>query len=236
MNERKSTNRRSVLKTIGAGVVAGATISGTATARGNLVSKINRDGHWAYFPKGPTYWGRQKHPYDYREGESRWLAEPSGGGVRALVNNIGVEDFPNRNAGFDVHMGPLGDLDTITVESETVRTQDGGDAKLFVGLYLDKGGDGEFFEWTGGRGNREAFAGLDGDEEGLSFIDAGGKSIIDNHTTFHLLAGGDSATFGDLKMGTVDGIDEKTQAALYIGVVDKEAGGTEEAIVKDVVF
>lgn len=241
MNERKSTNRRTVLKTIGAGVAAGTTISGTATARGNLVSKINRDGHWAYFPKGFPKWGRQKHPYDYREGASRWLAEPAAGGsVRALVNNIGGEGFePNRNAGFDVHMGPLGDLDTITIESETVRTQADEEALLFVGLYLDKNGDGSFLNWTGERGNIEAFAGLgdgDGDEEGLYSIVAGGKSTIDNDTTFGLFATGGSKRFGDIKSGSVEGIDKKTQAALYIGVIDKEAGGAEEAIVKDVAF
>ncbi|WP_396612131.1 hypothetical protein ACH9L7_02265 [Haloferax sp. S1W] len=225
------------MKTLGAGLVGGTVLTGSVTARGNVVSQINRNGHYAWFPLAQENWGRQKHPYDFRDGDSRWMAEPaSGGGVRALAKNIGTEGPPNRNTGFDIHMGPLGNLESITVTSRTVQTQKGADARLFIGLYLDENKNGEFFHWETVQGNREsALPGIAGDEEGLLQITAGGTFTISDTTTFLLLQRGFSpATFGDLKAGEIDGIDAETPAALYVGVIDKEEGGVEEVVVEDV--
>lgn len=231
----ENTDRRTALKTLGAGVLCGGLLPGTATARGNVVSKVNRAGHYAYFPLRPKYWGRQKHPYDVREGDSRWRAEPAaGGGIQCLVENVEFPDIPNRNAGFDVHMGPLGDLDEIAIDSETVRTQAGSEALLFIGLYLDVDANGEFGAWTDRRGNKERFAGLRGDEEGLLAIPAGETFTIDESTSFDLFVRGTSPTFGDLKRGKVGEIDGETHTALYIGIADKDEGGPEEAIVNEV--
>lgn len=233
----ENTNRRTVLETLGAAAVGGTVLTGTAAARGNVVSKINNNGHWAWFPLGQEKWGRQKHPYDFREGESRWIAEPaSGGAVRTLAKNIGgPEFFPDRNTGFDIHMGQLGDLGAITVKSRTVRTQVGSEALLFIGLYLDENKNGEFFHWEKDKGDREsAKPGTGGDEEGLLTIDAGGAFTISEDTPFYLLVRGKTTTFGELQNGNVDGIDGETPAALYIGVIDKEEGGVEEAIIERV--
>lgn len=237
MSTRRFTDRRTVLKTFGAGLVGATVLAETGGARGTVVSQINRDGHWAWFPLAQEHWGRQKHPYDFRLDDSRWMGEPTaGGGVRARVENIGKEGPPNRNTGFDIHMGPIGDLDEITFASRTVRTQVGSEARLFVGLYLDENKNGEFFHWETVQGDRErALPGPGGDEEGLLFIDAGGSYTISDSTTFLLLVRGfKPATLGELKAGDIDGIDASTPAALYLGVIDKEAGGAEEVVIEDV--
>lgn len=239
MNKSRYTDRRTVLKTIGAVAVGVPAVSGSAAARGNVVSQIDSSGHWAYFPLGQEHWGRQKHPYDLRLGDSRWMAEPApGGAVRALAKNITTPDtFPNRNTGFDIHMGPLGDIETISVTSRTVRTVTGDAATLFVGLYLDTNDDGEFFHWEKIRGDREsAIPGPGGDDEGLLFTDADGTFTISDETTLFIFTRGGFATLGELKSGEVEDIDGSTASALYLGVVDDtpETSGVDEAIVQSV--
>lgn len=244
-SQSEATNRRTVLKTLGAGLAVGTVLTGSAYARGNVVSQINSDGHWAWFPlESPSVemgnWGRQKHPYDFRDGDSRWMAEPArGGGVRALAKNITTPDtFPNRNTGFDIHMGPLGDIDEISITSRTVRTQLDPAARLFVGLYLDTNLNGEFFHWKNVRGDRDwAKPGQAGDDEGLLLIEEDGTFTIEDSTTFSLFTRGfKPATFGALKAGEFDGIDEETPSALYIGVTDPspENGNVEEAVIEEV--
>lgn len=257
MNNSRSTDRRTVLKALGAGVVGGTMLTGSAAARGNVVSQINSSGHWAWFPLGQENWGRQKHPYDFREDDSRWMAEPApGGGVRALAKNITTSKSPpNRNTGFDIHMGPLGDVEKITVESRTVQSSGAGDALLFIGLYLDENRNGEFFKWEKERGDRDrAVPGIFGDEEGLLADTADGTFTIDDDTTFLLLKRGlVPATFGELKEGKIgpycpggggecdegdksEGIDGETPSALYIGVADPSPGkgNVEEVVVERV--
>jgi hypothetical protein len=239
MNERKSTNRRTVLKTLGAGVAAGATISGTATARGNLVSKINSDGHWAYFPLAPGSWGRSKNPFDIEREGSRWMAKPaSGGSVRCLVTNLPA----NRNAGFDVHVGRLGDIKEVTIDAETIRTsRTSGTAVLFVGLYLDAGDDGDFFAWNDGRGNTDTWDSFGKDGEGAIFLTTAEQVTIDgdtDFTLFHVGSGPNPATLNELQKGEVEGfkgdkINGNTDAALYIGAASA-GSGTEEVVVNSV--
>lgn len=246
-DKQNHLSRRKVLKSglggAGAALVGGTVVTGTTAAkfvpgpahsRGNLVSKINRHGHYAWFPKGPEHWGRQRHPYDTSDGTARWMATPApGGGVRVLVENVGKSGPPNRNAGFDDHLGRLGDLESVTLRSRTVQTQDGSEAALFLGLYLDVDDDGEFFEWGNRDGNTEQFMGLGRDEEGLAGTNAGGAFTIDADTQFDLLVRGESKTLRQLQAGKPEGIDGETPAALYIGVVDKEGGGPEEAVIQD---
>lgn len=239
MTRLQDTTRRTVLKILGAGFAGGTVLTGSATACGNVVSQINSSGHYAWFPLTQKYWGRQKHPYDFSDGDSRWMADPApGGAVRLLARNLTTEEtFPNRNTGFDIHMGPLGDLSEITVTSRTVRTQENSAATLVLALYLDENKNGEFFHWEKVKGDREsAKPGLGGDEEGIHLIDAGGVSTISDCTTFHLLKRDGSATFGELQAGDIAGIDGETPAALYIGVVDvdPETDGVEEAIIEEV--
>jgi len=246
-DQQTHLSRRNVLKSglSGAGValVGGSIVSGTSAAklvpgptysRGNLVSKVNRDGHYAWFPLGPSNWGRQKHPYDVRKDDSRWMATPApGGAIKVRVENVGASGPPNRNAGFDVHLGPLGDLESVTVTSRTVQTQAGSEALLFVGLYLDVNDNGEFFTWENVDGTTERFGGVAGDEEGLTITNAGGGFRIDADTQFGLLVREGPKTLEQLQAG-FEGIDGETRAALYVGVADKEAGGPEEAVIEEV--
>lgn len=235
----ENTDRRTVLKTLGTAVVGGTVSTGTVAARGNLVSKINSSGHYAYFPLGPDSWARSKNPFDTRRDDSRWMARPdAGGSVRCLVTEL----EPFRNAGFDVHVGRLGDIQTVTIDAETVRTdRSGGTAVLFVGLYLDADDDGDFFAWDDGRGNTDTWDGFGKDSEGAIFPTADGEITIDGDTEFelfHVGNGPNPATLRQIQAGDVSGvkdetIDGDTDAAVYVGAAS--AGeGTEEVIVDSV--
>jgi hypothetical protein len=232
----ENTHRRTVLKTLGVAAVGGTASAGTAAARGNLVSKINSHGHYAWFPLGPDSWARSKNPFDTRRDEFRWMARPgAGGSVRCLVRNLPA----SRNAGFDVHVGRLGDIREVTIDAETVRTtRPGGTAELFVGLYLDADDDGDFFAWNDGRGNTDTWAGFGKDSEGATFPTADGEITLDGSTEFqlfHVGGGPNPATLRQLQDGEVSGVEGETingntDAAVYVGVAS--AGeGTEEVIV-----
>jgi hypothetical protein len=209
----------------------GAEDAGAAGMTG-LPAMIDAHGHYAWFPFGPASWSRSPDPYDIEENDSRWLAEPTdGGGVRVLVENLGT-DPPNRNAGFDVHLGPIGEVATVTVDARTLHTPNTtGPATLFLGLYLDTDDDGEFFAWESTDGV-ERFTSLGDDEEGIAFYGASGSVEIDRETSFGLVGARTEATFAALQRGEVDGITGETAAALYVGVVN--AGeGVDEVVVDD---
>jgi plastocyanin len=196
--------------------------------------KIAEEGHYAWFPLGPDSWARSAGPYDIQEGISRWLGQPTDtGGVRLLAENIGTEP-PNRNTGFDLRLGSLADIKTITLESRTVQTRSGSTAELFVGLFLDKNDNGEFFAWGEQvDGVESALPGIAGDEEGIIFIDTDGESTIDDSTTFELLDAETEITLGELQAGEVEGISGETAAALYVGVVGGN-DGIEEVVIEQV--
>lgn len=233
-------SRRSVLRN---GAVASGTVlfGGTALvgnsvaeeSQDTLKSKIESHGHYAWFPMGPDSWGRSSTPFDMQEGESRWLAQPnSDGGVRCLGKNLGTEP-PNRNAGFDVHLGQLGEIKAVTVTARTLQTRrTTGPAVLFLGLYLDKDDNGEFFEWEA-RDGTESFVGLGGDDEGLATFGASGEVTIDDDTVFAIAGAETEATLDELQNGSVEGITEETASALYVGVVNG-GEGTDEVVVDDV--
>lgn len=238
--------RRGVLRTTVA--MAGASLVGTAGLVGQatgdpgcdgerpLASMIPQYGHYAHFPLGPDSWGRRLNPFDGRDGERRWLAKPTGeGGVRCRVENLPE----GRNAGFDLHVGPLGNVHEFTLETRTLTTNGGSSAMLFVGLYLDVDGDGDFFAWTDGPGTVDTWAEFGADGEGAAFLPADGTVTVDDDTEFQLFhMAGDAApaTLGELKGGEVDGaggasVDGTTNAAFYVGVTSGGTG-TEEVVVE----
>lgn len=239
MTPRKTVSRRSVLRK--GAVATGAIVCGGATAVGNavaddeqtgLVVQIENHGHYAWFPKGPETWGRSDTPYDMQDGESRWMGEPqSDGSVRLLAQNLGTEP-PNRNTGFDVHLGRLGTIETVTVTSRTLQTPRWRPAELFYGLYLDKDDSGEFGNWEPNDDGTESFLGADTDDEGLLSSDASGEMTIDGDTVFDLLNAETEATLTELQEGTVEGISGDTLTALYIGVING-GEGTDEVVVED---
>lgn len=202
-----------------------------------LAADVASHGHYAYFPLGPDSWGRARRPFDRRSGGARWAAGPApGGAVRCLV-----EDVPEGgNAGFDLHLGPLGNVHEVTVDARTVSTASGSSAALFLGLYLDVDGDGDFFAWTDAGGTAEAWEGFGPDGEGAAFPAVDGPIAVDDDTEFGLFhMGADAATLGELKAGEVAGadgtlVDGSTYAALYLGVVGGATAGREEVVVDGV--
>lgn len=244
MIDSSITNRRTVLQTAG-GLIAGSALPTGFQADSDgqedesqdeqqgLPSMIEGHGHYSWFPLGPESWGRKEEPYDMEEGESRWLAEPTDeGGVRILVSNLGTEP-PNRNAGFDVHLGSLGELETVTIDVRTLRTPNTtGPAVLFLGLFLDMDDNGEFLTWETTDGI-ERLNGLGNDDEGVAFYGANGAVIIDGDTAFRLINKGTEATLAELQNGSVKGITGETAAGLYVGAVNG-GDGTDEIVVDDV--
>jgi hypothetical protein len=272
MTDLSEANRRTVLKSAG-GLVAGtALLAGVGAADGpagllsgqeddeeeddeddenqvhrqSVASMIESHGHYSWFPLGPASWGRSDDPYDMEQDESRWLAEPTDeGGVRILVANLGTEP-PNRNAGFDVHLGPLGELETVTIDARTLQTPNTtGPAVLFIGLFLDRDDNGEFLTWETIDGV-ERPQGTGNDDEGIAFYGANGAVTIDGNTTFTLVSAGKQATLAELQAGELgdenedgnDGGDEdvnvtgETAAALYVGVVNG-GEGVDEVVIDD---
>lgn len=240
MTVPESVSRRSVLRkgavATGAVLLGGPTVVGQATAQDGqvgLASQIESHGHYMWFPLGPESWGRSATPYDMQDGDSRWLAQPqSDGSVRVLAQNLGMEP-PNRNAGFDVHLGRLSTIETVTITSRTLQTpRTTGPSVLFLGLYLDKNDNAEFFEWEATNGI-DSWVGFGGDEEGLLSSAASGEVTIDGDTVFTLVGAEAQATLTELQEGIVEGISGETASALYVGVANG-GEGTDEVIVDDV--
>ncbi|MDT3434771.1 hypothetical protein [Haloarcula sp. 1CSR25-25] len=244
MIDSSITNRRTVLQTAG-GLIAGSVLLTEFQAdsdgqedesqdeQQDLPSMIESHGHYSWFPLGPESWGRKEEPYDMEEGESRWLAEPTDeGGVRILVSNLGTEP-PNRNAGFDVHLGSVGELETITIDARTLQTPNTtGPAVLFLGLFLDIDDNGEFLTWETTDGI-ERPTGPGNDDEGVAFYGANGAVIVDGDTSFRLINKEIEATLAELQNGSVEGITGETAAGLYVGAVNG-GEGTDEIVVDDV--
>ena len=238
--------RRGVLRTTaamtGAGVLGGAGLTGQASGdpgcdgEWTLAAMVREHGHYAHFPLGPESWGRRLNPFDDRDGERRWLAKSTDeGSVRCRVENLPE----GRNAGFDLHVGPLGNVHEFTLETRTVTTTEGSSAMLFVGLYLDVDGDGDFFAWNDGPGTVDTWGGFGADGEGAAFLPAYGTVTVDDDTEFqlfHMAEDASPATLGELKAGEVDGaggasVDGTANAAFYVGVMSV-GGGTEEVVVE----
>lgn len=228
------------------------TVSGAT--EGGLGAKIADHGHYAWFPLSSGSWARQPTPYDIRrphpiaDGCSRWMATPTKtGSIRCLVENIDVSQTP-QSAGFDLHLGRLGDIEEIRITSNVVQSGKHY-TNLAVALYLDENGNGDFFEWEPTNTEKEAYAGLGGDEEGVLTNSAGDQIIINDETNFYLLnRRSAAATMGMLKNGEINhrgdddgrrsgkdrGIDDDTNAAIYVGLVDTGDGNPVEAVVEDV--
>jgi hypothetical protein len=155
----------------------------------------------------------------------------SDGSVRLLAQRLGTE-LPNRNTGFDVHLGRLGTIDSVTVTSRTLQTPRWRPAQLFYGLYLDKDGSGEFGNWESNDDGTESALGAETDEEGLLLSAASGEMTIGGDTVFGLLYAETEASLTELQEGAIEGISGETLTALYIGVING-GEGTDEVVVED---
>lgn len=188
--------------------------------------------YWAWYPADQDLWSRSATPYDFEEGGGRWMARPTeDGSVRCRVEN----DDPPGNAGFYVPLGEIGQVERVTIDSETVQSE-GDDAQmLLVALYFDADGDGEYFQWET-RDDREAFAGLGADLEGIRLFPAGDSVTIDADTMLDWIPPMEEklVSFGDVTRGGIDGVTPATKAAVKVSVVGSGEGNAEEAIVHDV--
>lgn len=244
LSDTKPLSRRSVLKQ-GAVVSSGALVGGSAlvggvtASQGSLVSKVASNGHYAWFPLGPDSWGRSQNPIDKEQDvdnqdkDARWLAEPAaGGGIRCRVENLPT---PFRNAGFDVHLGSLGSVKELTVESTTQQTtQDSGTGTVIGALYFDVNDNGEFFAWEDAQGNTESWVGFGGDTERGLTRPATGRFTIDDDTELPLFAKdpNNPPTLREIKAGeAIDEVDGDTNTAIYLGAPNL-TGGTEDIIVE----
>lgn len=238
-------SRRSVLKygVLTTGVVSGATsLVGTVAGErgnhpGNLVSKVASRGHYAWFPfpLEPSTWGRSTNHFDMQDGTARWMAKPAqGGGIQCRVENLPTTFA---NAGFDVHLGRLGSISQIDITAKTSTSEGfGGTARVVGALYFDVNGNGEFFAWADGKGNTETWAGFAGDtERGLAIPADGNRFTINDDTEFPVFADlSPPPTLGEMKAGAIEGVDETTETALYLGVgsAGGEKSGAEEVVVQ----
>lgn len=201
-------------------------------SRSTLVDDVRNHGHYAHFPVGPDTWGRSQTAFDIENGDQRWLAEPTAsGGVRCLVKNLPA----NRNAGVDLHLGTLGEIEEISVTARTLQTVRGtGPAKLGVALYLDIDDNGEFFEWEAEDSSTDSWVGFGEDDEGIILAGANGELVLDDtFTDWPLVHAERTVSISNLRAGVVEGINAQTSAALYVGVAS--AGeGIEEAVIEDI--
>lgn len=183
------------------------------------------------FPDNPSLWQRSQNPYDVRDGDGRWLAEPTDeGSIRCRVENDGDE---TGNAGFYVDVGEIGSIRSITIDSESV-TSEGEVATLGAALYFDVTGDGDYFEWERSDGPAETFVDLGGDVEGVTEIPSDDPFTIDHEVGFLHIPGMDLVTFEDYRDGEVENVEGDTRAALQVSVAGGGDGTIEEAIVRDV--
>jgi hypothetical protein len=104
----------------------------------------------------------------------------------------------------------LGQLDSVTINTAA---SDPGNVTPIVNLWLDSGGDNQFFAFSS-----DTFTGLAGDSY------AGGPAgNINGSSPFYMLGGngaGGTYTLADLKAGMVSGIGADTKVALWIGVTN----------------
>lgn len=195
---------------------------------GDFADAVQR---WAWFPTEEALWSRAAEPFDFQDGERRWLAVPTEeGSVRCRVEH---DEAPG-NAGVYVDLGRLGEIERIELDVETTRS-DGNAQQLLVAIYLDTGGDGDYFEWEPADG-REAFVSLGGDAELVGVYSAAEPVTIEVDTQLDLIPPAEErlVTVDELQRETIEGVTAVTGAAIQISVVGSGPGNVEEAIIHDV--
>ncbi len=146
---------------------------------GSIISSIESDGHYAMFASDPALWLRSNEPLDVSKGGMRWIAEPvSGGSLRCRVE----DDNPPGNVGGYINIGDIGNIKSITVESEAVT--DG--AMLWLGFFFDVSETGDFWEWEGIDDNTDRFVSLGEDPECLNAFPAGEDVVLTRDTEWDL--------------------------------------------------
>lgn len=126
----------------------------------------------------------------------------SDGSVTASISSVsGYAD-----SGYVVYQDTLGSLSnfTLTGSGDTYSTN----------LWLDTGGNSEFFAWN----SSGVLTGLDGDTYALGPGSSSGSLVVSGSTQFYLMSDGQNHTLSSLKNGDVSGISSSTKVAIWIGV------------------
>jgi Concanavalin A-like lectin/glucanases superfamily len=123
------------------------------------------------------------------------------GSVTVSINNV----TSYADSGFDLYEGTLGNLPDFTVSGT-------GD-QYGLNVWLDTGGDNDFFAWNSG-----VETGLNGDTYALGPASSSGTDAITGSSQFYLLSDGQNHTLSDLRNGNVSGISSSTKVAVWVGV------------------
>lgn len=121
------------------------------------------------------------------------------------------------DSGIVLYEGTLANLPNFTVKGT-------GDP-YSLNIWIDSGGDGDFFAWDG-NGN---LTGLNGDTYALGPSSSSGTDAITGSTQFYLMSDSTNHTFSDLKAGNVSGINPSDKVAVWIGV-NTTSGSTSSTI------
>ena len=183
---------------------------------------------------------RQHNPVDLEGDEfkatddGRMVSKPTRRGGVSLV----VEDRGWGLPGFEYHIGPIGDVDSITVDAEGE-----GDAQLIAGPFIDVAGDGDYFEWGNTdrtRGNTEEFFGFGEDVETFSPLTSDGGTIDEKtplvvvwDPNVHGPPPETPPTLGDLTAGEVGPVKQKMDAYMWVGLFNP-AGLDGDFIIHDI--
>lgn len=227
----RGIDRRSVLKAtsvtvLGTGL-AGCMGSGNESDQGpspEQMIKNSEDNYYSWFVEGGKgFRSTRSFVYDPKKNNKLWRAQPTAdGGVRCRIENAG-----NGTAGFELSIGPLGEIDSVTVRSRSNR-----DAKVFYALYLDKNDDGEFYKWEKTGANRQRFTGYGKDKEAVNSSPAGKDITIDDDAKL-TFTGSKPTTLEELQQGQFQGIGGSTATALFVGVLGNTSDNR-ELVIEDV--
>lgn len=224
--DRRSALKAATVTVLGTGL-AGCMGQGNGSDQGPSPKQIienSEDNYYSWFVEGEKGF-RSTRPFVYnpQKNDNLWRAQPtSDGGVRCRIENAG-----SGTAGFELSIGPLGEINSVTIQSRS-----GGDAKVFYALYLDKNDDGEFYKWKKTGDIRQRFTGYGKDKEAVSSFPAGKEITIDDDANLKF-TGNKPTTLEELRQGKFQGIGGSTATALFVGVLGN-ASDNRELVIEDV--
>ncbi len=134
----------------------------------------------------------------------QFAAQAQNGGQVGLV----ISKAPGyADDGFYIVLGKLSQLNEIALQTN-------GSDPVSVNLWLDKGGDGDFFAWN----DQNQLTGLNGDVYGAAATSKGSITVNDSTTVSDLSSIGGNFTLAQLKSGSAGGINGDTNVAVWVGI------------------
>lgn len=224
--DRRSVLEAATVTVIGAGLAGcmgpGSSASDYPGPSPEEMINNSESNYYSWFVEGGTGF-RKTGPFLFKQNENKWMARATeDGGIRCLIENAG-----SGTAGFELSVGPLGEIDPLTI-----RSRSDGDAKVFYALYLDKDDNGEFYKWKDEGENRQRFTGYGKDKEAVGSAPSGEEITIESNTKL-TFTGSKPTTLGELQQGKFQGIGSSTATALFVGVLS-DASDKRELVIEDV--